>query len=228
MSGKLFVVGTPIGNLEDITYRAVETLKIADVIACEDTRHTKILLDKYQIKKPLISYHQHSNLQKIDEIIDKLKTGKNIAMVSDAGTPSINDPGGVLVDAALKEKIAVVPIPGPSALATLLSVTGILNDKFLFLGFLPRKKGRQTFFRNLMKTGSMDLYDCVVFYESPHRVLRSLQDMQLVIGNRQVIIGRELTKKFEEIFRGSIGEAIIRFKDVEPKGEFVVVIRSQK
>ena len=160
--GTLFVVGTPIGNLEDITIRALNTLRDVDLIACEDTRHTRILLDRYELKKPLISYHQHSKLQKINNIIEELKNGKNVALVTDAGTPGINDPGGILVEAVLKENIGVIPIPGASAIVTLLSVSGIKSDRFLFLGFLPQKKGRQTLMRNLMKISNMDLYDAIV------------------------------------------------------------------
>ena len=226
--GTLFVVATPIGNLKDITFRALNTLRDVGLIACEDTRHTKILLDKYKIKTPMISYHQHSKLQKIDTIIEKLKNGEDVALVTDAGTPGINDPGGFLINEAICYNLTIVPIPGPSALTTLLSISGIKSDRFLFLGFLPKKKGRQTMMRNLMKIGNMNLYDAVVIYESPYRILRTLEDLQLVVGNKEVVIGRELTKKFEEIYRGSISQAIIYFKENEPRGEFVVVIKTTK
>ena len=247
--GILFVVATPIGNLEDITIRALNTLRDVDLIACEDTRRTKVLLNYYYIPvgtstpslplakrkgrsggKRLISYHQHSKLQKIDTIIEKLKNGEDVALVTDAGTPGINDPGGFLINEAIKRcnNLTIVPIPGPSALTTLLSVSGIKSDRFLFLGFLPKKKGRQTMMRNLMKIGNMDLYDAVIIYESPYRILRTLEDLQLVVGNKEVVIGRELTKKFEEIYRGSISQAIIYFKENEPRGEFVVVIKTTK
>jgi len=226
--GTLYVVGTPIGNLEDLTGRAYKILNSVDLIACEDTRHTKILLDRYEIIKPLISYHQHSKITQIIEIIETLKLGKDAALVTDAGTPGICDPGGILVEAAIKENIKVVPIPGPTALASLLSVCGIKSDRFLFLGFLPQKKGRQTLMKGLMKISGMDLYDVVVLYESPYRILRTLTDLQLFIGNKYVIVGRELTKKFEEVVRGNIADVIVQLKKTEPRGEYVVVMKAGK
>lgn len=226
--GKLYVVASPIGNLSDMTYRAVEILKQADLVACEDTRHTRILLDHYNIKKPTTSYHQHSKLTKIDFLVKELLSGINIALITDAGTPNISDPGGVLVSKAIEKKIHIVPIPGVSAITTLLSVCGHSSDNFLFLGFLPKKKGRQTLFRNLMKTGSLDLYNLIVFYESPYRIIETLKELQLVVGNYEVAIGRELTKLYEEIFRGSIANAIIHFTEQSPRGEFVIAIKTKK
>lgn len=223
--GILYVVATPIGNLEDITLRALRILKEVYLIACEDTRHSKILLDKYAIKTPTISYHQHSKLQRVNNLIDFLKGGKDIALISDAGTPDIADPGGVLVAEAVKNGINVVPIPGPSAISASLSVCGMPANSFLFLGFLPKKKGRQTMLRNLMKLHSMELYDLIVLYESPYRLLRTLGDLQIVIGNKDVAVARELTKKFEEIARGKIFEVIEHFKHNKPRGEFVIIIR---
>ncbi len=223
----LYVVATPIGNLEDITIRALNTLRDVDLIACEDTRRTRILLDRYEISTSMISYHQHSKIVKVVEIVEMLKSGENIALVTDAGTPGINDPGGVLVSEAVKNDIKVVPIPGSSALTTLLSVSGIKSDRFLFLGFLPKKKGRQTMMRNLMKISNMNLYDAIVIYESPYRLLRTLQDLQLAVGNNQIIIGRELTKKFEEIFRGNISQAIQYFDKNQARGEFVICIKQK-
>jgi 16S rRNA (cytidine1402-2'-O)-methyltransferase len=212
----LYIVATPIGNLEDITLRALRILKESDLIACEDTRQTRVLLDRYEIKKPLVSFHEHSKLQKIDYLISELKSGKNIALVTDAGTPGISDPGGVLIAEALRSNIKVEPVPGPSALTTLLSVSGIPADKFLFLSYLPKKKGRQT-----LLTSLKEIEYPIVFYESPYRIIKTLEELKNIIGDREVIIGRELTKKFEEITRGKIDECIAKLK---PKGEFTVII----
>lgn len=217
--GTLYIVATPIGNLEDLTFRALRILKEADLIACEDTRRTKILLDHYDINKPLISYHQHSKLQKIDYLISELKAGKDIALVTDAGTPGIADPGGVLIRETLENKIKVEPIPGPSALMTLLSVSGINTDKFLFLGYLPKKKGRQTLFNQYKGFG----YPIVIF-ESPERIIKTLEEIEEKWGDREIIIGRELTKKFEEILRGKISN--VKGK-IRAQGEFTCIIRPE-
>ena len=177
--GTLYVVATPIGNLEDITLRALRILKEVDLIACEDSRITKRLLNKYEIATPTITYHQHSSNNKISQIIEKLESGDSIALVTDAGTPGIQDPGGKLVQAATKSGITIVPIPGPSAVTTALSAAGIPADQFYFLGFLPKKKGRQTLFKNIST-----LKVPLVIYESPFRVLRTLKDIQEYLGNR--------------------------------------------
>jgi 16S rRNA (cytidine1402-2'-O)-methyltransferase len=224
--GILYIIGTPIGNLEDITLRAIRILKEVDLIACEDTRHSKILLDHYQINTPTISYHQHSKLQKISYLIEQLKLGKNVALISDAGTPGINDPGGMLVSEALKNNIKIIPIPGASAIASALSIWGFAADDFLYLGFLPKKKGRQTLLRNLMKASALKLYQTIVIYESPYQLLRTLTDLQLVIGDKDVLVARELTKLFEENVRGKISEVIQYFQAHKPKGEFVIVIKT--
>lgn len=226
-SAILYVVATPIGNLEDISFRAVRILKEVDLVVCEDTRHSQILFNHYEIKTRYISYHQHSKLTKIDYIVNELKSGKNVAMISDAGTPGICDPGGVLVAEAMKNNIKIVPIPGPSAVTSLLSISGFPTDSFLFLGYLPKKKGRQTLFRNLMKAGNLELYQTIVLYVSPYQLMRTLADLQLVVGNKEIVIGRELTKKFEEIFRGKIHEAIEYFGKTVPKGEFVICIKNK-
>ncbi len=222
----LYIVGTPIGNLEDITLRAVRILKEVDLIACEDTRRSKTLLNHYQISTPLVSYHQHSKLQKINHIIEQLLGGKNIALISDAGTPGINDPGGILVSEAIKNNIKVVPIPGVSALTSTLSIWGFEADDFLYLGFLPKKKGRQTLFRNLMKTSALKLYKAIVLYESPYHLARTLVDLQLTIGNKDVLVARELTKVFEESVRGKIADVIQYFQTHPPKGEIVIIIKN--
>lgn len=215
--GTLYIVATPIGNLEDITLRALRTLKTVDLIACEDTRHTGLLLGHFGIKKPLISYHQHSRLKKIEHLISELESGKNIALVTDAGTPGLADPAGVLLEAALKGKIKVVPMPGPSALTTLLSVAGIPFDRYIFLGFLPKKKGRKTLI-HAIKESEMP----IVFFESPQRIVKTLGEMAEALGDSEVVVGRELTKKFEQIYRGKISEVL---PNLRPQGEFVVLLK---
>ena len=217
--GTLYIVATPIGNLEDIALRALRILKEVDLIACEDSRITKRLLNKYEISTLTISYHQHSSDNKIFQIIKKLESGDNIALVTDAGTPGIQDPGGKLVQAAKEKDIIVVPIPGPSAVTTALSAAGIPADQFYFLGFLPKKKGRQTLFKNVAT-----LKIPLVIYESPFRVLRTLKDIQEYLGNREIIVGRELTKKFEEIRRDTVTNLIDYFNTKKPKGEFVIIV----
>lgn len=232
----LYIVATPIGNLEDISLRALRVLKEVDLIACEDTRRTKILLNHYEIATPVVSYHQHSKLQKIDWLIEKLISGKDIALVSDAGTPGINDPGGSLVAAVTKrnyelgiknhenrEEILIVPIPGPNAGITLLSVGGITADQYLFLGYLPKKKGRATLLRRLAMTNS-EFRIPIVLYESPYRLVRTLQDFVAIFPHGKVIIGRELTKKFEEIWRGTLAAAIECWPVKKPRGEFVLIV----
>ena len=217
--GKLFVVATPIGNLEDLTFRAKRVLEEADFIACEDTRRTKILLDKYSIKKPLISFHQHSKLQKVDYLIELLKQGKSVALVCDAGTPGISDPGGVLVGEAIKNNIKIEPIPGPSSFAAILSIAGFYLDKFLYLGFLPKKKGRKKLIENLKLI--IENFGPIVLLESPYRIKKTLEELKETLGDEEVVIGRELTKKFETVYRGKISEVI---KEIKPKGEFTVVV----
>lgn len=217
--GTLYIVATPIGNLGDITFRAIEILNSANLVACEDTRRTAILLSKYEIKKPLVSYHQHSKITKIDYLISELKSGKNIALVTDAGTPGIADPGGVLIREALENAIVVAPIPGPSAVTAILSVAGVNTDKFLFLGYLPKKKGRETLFKKFKD------YDYpIVIYESPERIIKTLNEIKDKWSDCQVIVGRELTKKFEEIYRGRISEIITK---IRPQGEFVLCLKNE-
>ncbi|MDP2933606.1 MAG: 16S rRNA (cytidine(1402)-2'-O)-methyltransferase [bacterium] len=216
MTGKLYMVATPIGNLEDITLRALKILNECDLVACEDTRRTKILLDRYQISKPTVSYHQHSKVAKVDFLVAEMLSGKSVVAVSDAGTPGISDPGGVLVEAAIRAGLEIVPIPGPSALAALVSVAGIPMDRFLFLGFLPHKKGRQTMISKILESDVP-----VIFFESPHRILKTLEALSPAEGH--VIIGRELTKKFEEIFRGKASDAFVKFKESKILGEFTLI-----
>lgn len=219
-NGILYIVATPIGNLGDITMRALETLEKADIIACEDTRVTSKLLSHYSINRPLVSYHQHSRITKIDYLIKELKDGKNIALVTDAGTPGISDPGNILIAKALEYQIAVIPIPGASALTALASVAGIDMQKFVFLGFPPHKKGREKFFGNLENLVQSGLP--VICFESSHRILKSLESLKSL----NIILGRELTKMFEEIVRGT-AEEVLEYFESNPskvKGEFVIII----
>jgi 16S rRNA (cytidine1402-2'-O)-methyltransferase len=220
-TGILYIVATPIGNLEDITLRALETLKKAELIACEDTRVTKKLLDRYEIKTQVTSFFQHSKAPKISQIIGALKSGKNVGLVTDAGTPGISDPGNKLVEAAILENIAVMPIPGSSALTAIASVAGIDMQKFVFLGFPPHKKGRETFFKEIAA-----LKYPTVYYESPHRVLKNLELLKSLTVDKKIILGRELTKMFEEIVRGKV-EDVLKYFAENPgkvKGEFTIIV----
>jgi 16S rRNA (cytidine1402-2'-O)-methyltransferase len=218
--GILYIVATPIGNLEDITLRALRILKEVDVVLCEDTRVTKKLLDHFKIEKQLISYHQHSKLQKTEEILTLLKEGKSIALVSDAGTPGISDPGNKLVKEVSEKlpEVSLVSIPGASAVAALASITGFSMDKFLFLGFPPVKKGRKKFFEQIAS-----LSYPVVLYESPYRIIKTLGELPQL---SEVVVGRELTKKFETIYRGTATQVAQQITKDQTKGEFVLVLKS--
>ncbi len=216
---KLIVVATPIGNLSDITYRAVETLKSVDLIVCEDTRVTKILLDHYQISKPMFVINAQNESIKIPELIGKIESGLNCALVSDAGTPSISDPGTRLVNAAVKNGIEVTGIPGPSAAILALSISGLPTDSFVFEGFLPQKKGRQ---KKLTELAGEER--TIVLYESTYRIEKLLEEINQYMPDRQLVIGRELTKKFEEMWRGTAAEIIGNLINRTIKGEFVVII----
>jgi len=222
----LYIIGTPIGNLKDITLRALEVLKEVDLILCEDTRVTKKLLEHYQIKKPLLNYHQHSRLKKVNYILELLKQGKNLALVSDAGTPGISDPGNLLVYEAierLREKVEIIPIPGPSAATAAASISGFPMDKFLFLGFPPTKRKRKKFFEAVVKSKYP-----VIFYESPYRIIKTLKELSSFISDREVVVCRELTKKFETIYRGEIEEVIKEIEKDIIKGEFVIIVESDR
>ncbi len=216
--GILYVVGTPVGNLKDITLRALEILKSVDLIACEDTRVTAKLLARYEISKSLISYHQYSKLQKIDLLINELKNGKNVALVSDAGTPTISDPGDVLVNEAYKNNIKIISIPGVSACISAISISGFNTNEFVFLGFLPKKKGRETMLKSLQEEKRL-----IIFYESPFRIKKTLNDILEKLGDKEVFVARELTKMFEEVYRGKVSEIMDKIKE---KGEFVVIIKN--
>lgn len=219
MNGKLYVVATPIGNLSDITQRAVEVLRSADIIACEDTRHSLKLLNHLNIKKDLISFHQHSGKIKVYKIIDEIKNGKNIALISDAGTPGISDPGEFLINIAIEHGIEIVTIPGCSAAIAALSISGISPSRFSFYGFLPHKKGRKTVLGEVASETKT-----VVLYESPYRIKKLLNELLEFCGDRKVCVARELTKKFEEIYRGKISEVEPIVKE---KGEFVVIMEGR-
>jgi 16S rRNA (cytidine1402-2'-O)-methyltransferase len=221
----LFVVSTPIGNLADISYRALEILRKVDLILCEDTRVAKKLLFHYQIQKPLLSYHQHSKLQKVNYIISLLEQGKNLALVSDAGTPGISDPGNKLIKEMvdkLKENVKIVPVPGPSALTCAVSIAGFPMDRFLFLGFLPKKKKRNKFLEEIITSRYP-----VIFYESPYRIVKTLNDLAKLNKELEIVVCRELTKKFETIYRGKIEEVLEKMLKDKIKGEFVVIVGKQ-
>lgn len=219
-TGVLYLVGTPIGNLGDITLRALETLKNVDVVLSEDTRVTKKLLSHYEITTPTFSCHEHTEKGKLTQIIERLKAGESMALVTDAGTPGLSDPGNVLVSLALEAEIKVVPIPGVSALAALVSVAGIDMRKFIFKGFPPHKKGRETFFRSV---GESEIP--VMYYESPHRVIKNLELLQTLAPEKKIILGRELTKMFEEVVRGNIETVLVHLQaDLhKTRGEFVII-----
>lgn len=218
MEGKLYVVATPIGNLDDITLRAINTLKEVDIIIAEDTRHSLKLLNHLNISKPLISYHRHNEEIKKDMIINKIKEGNNIALISDAGTPVVSDPGEVIVKEALKEKIQVIPIPGACALITALMGAGVSTKKFLFLGFLSlNKKLRKKELEKIEKEEST-----VILYEAPHKIKNTLNDLEKYVGKRSIVVARELTKIHEEFIRGTIEEVINQIEN--PKGEYIIII----
>lgn len=216
----LYLVATPIGNLKDITLRAIEILKNVDLIACEDTRHTKILLDRYGIKTPTTSYFQHNRITKGKYLLRLLKEGKSIALVSDAGTPGILDPGYNIINLAIKNNIEITVIPGTSAFINALVLSGKPAHRFIFEGFLPNRSGARC---NRLKELAKLKYT-VIFYESPHRILATLEDMQTIFGDKEIVVARELTKKFEEIKRDKASNLISYFRANQPRGEFIVII----
>ena len=219
--GTLFIVSTPIGNLEDITLRAIRILKEADIIAAEDTRRTRILLNHYEIKKPMISYFEHNKIYKGKLIVKELLNGRNVALVSDAGTPGISDPGYLLIKQSLEQGINIVPVCGVSALNAALSVSGLPTNRFYFSGFLPVKRSKKKTFLEKFK----DSEETIIIFESPYRLIKTLEDIKEVIGDREIAICRELTKIYEEIFRGKISEGIEEFLNRKQiKGEFTLVI----
>jgi len=219
--GILYICGTPIGNLEDVTLRVLKILKEVKLIAAEDTRHTKKLLNHYQINTKVTSYYEYNKFKKATYLLEILKNGQDIALVSDAGMPGISDPGYVLVNLALKNNIKIIPVPGVSALITALVVSGLPADKFVFEGFLPRKiKERKRYFKNIENEERT-----VIFYETPHRLKRALKDMLEVWGDRKIVIARELTKKYEEIIRGNLSQILTEIYEKEIKGEITLVVQ---
>jgi 16S rRNA (cytidine1402-2'-O)-methyltransferase len=219
-SGILYIVSTPIGNLEDITLRAIRVLKEADLVAAEDTRHSRHLLDRYQIATPLTSYHDHNKEDKAPILISRLLEGKSVALVSDAGTPGISDPGYFLINLAIDQKIPIVPIPGATAAVAALSVAGMPTDRFIFEGFLPAKHlARLKRLQELSKEERT-----MIFYEAPHKIIRTSEDMFEVFGDRPVVITRELTKIHEETIRGALSDCLKRLRKGSIKGEFTVVV----
>ena len=220
MYGTLYIIGTPIGNLEDISYRAVRLLKEVAIIAAEDTRHTKTLLSRYQISTQMTSYHDFNKEEKALVLIARLKEGASIALVSDAGTPTISDPGYFLINQAILAEIPICPIPGPTAAIVALSVSGLPTDRFAFEGFLPRKSGGRE--KRLMTLRSDPR--TLIFYESPHRIITLLEEIQMLFGNRRVVVCREMTKTFEEIVRGEISEVLQKWKGKKILGEITLVI----
>jgi 16S rRNA (cytidine1402-2'-O)-methyltransferase len=219
--GTLYIVATPIGNLEDMTFRAVRILQAVDMIAAEDTRHTGRLLQHFQVKTPQISYYEHNSNSRIPELLEHLEYGKTIALVSDAGMPGISDPGYELIKACIDNNITVVPIPGASAVITALSAAGLPTDRFIFDGFLPAKSQKRQEYLASLQGESRTL----VFYESPHRLRDTLADLGEILGSdRSLVIARELTKLYEEFWRGTIAEGITHYQDKEPQGEYTLLV----
>lgn len=217
----LYIVATPIGNLEDITLRALRVLKEADLIACEDTRHTRKLLDHFGISKPLVSYHEHNEAARADELVERLRNGETVALVTDAGTPLVSDPGYRVVHRAVEAGIAVVPVPGASAMAAALSASGLASDQFRFCGFLPAKAGQRAQALRNLATETATL----IFYEAPHRLLEALEDIQETLGARRVVIARELTKMHEEFLRGTPAELLAELRRRPSiKGEITLLV----
>lgn len=225
--GTLFVVATPIGHLDDITLRAIDSLKQMDMIACEDTRQTRKLLSRYGIKTKVMSYHKFNELRRSEDILNLLEKGKNVALVSDAGTPGISDPGYLLVNLALEKGFAVIPLPGPSALTAILSISGLPLHSFSFYGFLPKKKNEKRKFLTSLRYRK----ETLVFFESPHRVVASLSEMLGIFGLRTIVIGREMTKVHEETIRGTLQEVLENLKKRDAarrRGEYVIVMEGAK
>jgi len=220
-SGILYICGTPIGNLEDITLRSLKILKEVNLIAAEDTRHTLKLLNHYRINTKVTSYYEYNKFKKAPYLVEILKNGQDIALVSDAGMPGISDPGYVLIDLALKNNIKIIPVPGVSALITALVVSGLPTDKFVFEGFLPRKiKERKRYFKSIENEERT-----IIFYETPHRLKKALKDMLEILGDRKVVIARELTKLYEEIIRGKLSQVLTEISTKEVKGEITLIVQ---
>jgi 16S rRNA (cytidine1402-2'-O)-methyltransferase len=216
----LYVLATPIGNLEDVSARALRILREADAVVSEDTRTTMKLLSRYEIRKPLIAYFQHSPPRRLEEIVEKLKSGQTLVLVTESGTPGVSDPGARLVDAAFAAAVKVVPLPGPSAVAVAASVCGFGADAFHFAGFLPRKPGKRRRALDALKALEVPL----LFFESPYRVAALLEDVLAVLGDRRLTVCRELTKLHEEVWRTTVSRALERYGKEEPRGEFTLAV----
>lgn len=219
-AGRLYVVGTPIGNLEDITLRALNTIKLSDLIACEDTRRTQKLLNHYEIRTPTISYHEHNEMTRAPELVLEMEQGSVISLVSDAGTPVLSDPGFRLVHLAIRHKVPVIPVPGPSALVAALTAAGLPMNEFIFAGFLPPKRSA----RRKALSALSGFERTIVFYEAPHRIIESLRDIGDILGEREAAIAREVTKIHEEFLRGSVTEIRDHLKKEPVKGELTVIL----
>lgn len=224
MIGKLYICPTPIGNLEDITLRSLRVLKEVDLIAAEDTRHSIKLLNHYDIKTPMTSYHEHNKAQKGDYLLARLLEGEDLALITDAGMPGISDPGEDLIKLAIENQIEVVGLPGATASITALVVSGLPTEKFAFQGFLPVKQGARL--RELEKLEAEER--TLILYEAPHRIVNILEDIKAIMGDRQIALARELTKLHEEVFRGRISQALASLGDKKPRGEFVIVIAGKE
>ncbi len=221
---KLYIVPTPIGNLDDITIRAIDTLKKSDLILSEDTRHAKILLSHYKITTKVKSYHLNNEHKKVDEYVEFMLQDKIISLITDAGTPCISDPGFLLIREAIKKGIQITCLPGPTALIPALVLSGLPSDAFIFEGFLPRKKGRKTKLKEISHNSIT-----TVIYESPYRIIKTLSDLLEFLGSdREISVSREISKIYEETFRGSVSDAIVHFSDKKIKGEFVICINKEK
>jgi 16S rRNA (cytidine1402-2'-O)-methyltransferase len=219
IAGALYIVPTPIGNLDDITYRAVKILSSVSAIAAEDTRTTRILLDHLNIQKPLISFFTHNETVRVPQIVARLKEGDSIALVSDAGTPGISDPAYSIIKSCIENSIQIISLPGPTAFVPVLVASGLPTHSFVFEGFLPHKKGRSTEIARLK-----DEPRTIVLYESPHRIVKTLEDLEKVLGDRKAVIGREMTKKFEEMLRGTLSSIRLNLSARSIKGEFVLIV----
>ena len=223
MAGKLYLCATPIGNLEDITYRVLRTLREVDLIAAEDTRNSIKLLNHFEIKTPMTSYHEYNKIEKAYQLVDKLREGKNIALITDAGTPGISDPGEELVRICHEEGIEVTSLPGPAACITALTMSGLPTRRFAFEAFLPREKKERAAVLEQLR----DETRTMIFYEAPHHLGKTLEELYEALGNREMAICRELTKRYEEVMSISIEEALAYYKENEPRGEYVLVVQGK-
>ena len=224
MPGTLYIVATPIGNLEDITLRALRVLKEVDLIAAEDTRHTQILLRHFGIRTPLTSYHEHNERAKARQLVERLQQGQSVALVSDAGTPAISDPGFRIVVEAVAAKVAIVPVPGAAALTAVLSAGGVPTDRFIFEGFLPAKQKERRTRLQAVRAETRTL----VFYEAPHRLKETLNDMQAILGEREIVLAREVSKAYEEFLRGPLSNIIQQIAERTIKGELTLLVRGSE